>query len=151
MTGAIRFYSVHAAYGELSNFAPCPFVLGGRRWPTSEHYFQAHKFVDRGVQERIRAVPTAMAAAQLGRSRRLKLRPDWERVKLGVMRAAVEAKFRQHPALAALLLDTGDAPLVEHTEHDAFWGDGGDGGDGAGHNHLGRILVAVRAALRERA
>jgi predicted NAD-dependent protein-ADP-ribosyltransferase YbiA (DUF1768 family) len=47
--------------------------------------------------------------------------------------------------LGALLLATGDARLVEHTENDAYWG---DGGDGSGRNELGRILMAVRAALR---
>jgi ribA/ribD-fused uncharacterized protein len=61
------------------------------------------------------------------------------------MMEAVEAKFRQHEALRALLLDTGDAMLVEHTKRDAFWG---DGGDGSGRNELGRILMAVRERLR---
>ena len=37
------------------------------------------------------------------------------------------------------------AKLVEHTENDAFWGDGGDGG---GRNELGRVLMAVRERLR---
>jgi ribA/ribD-fused uncharacterized protein len=61
------------------------------------------------------------------------------------MREAVEAKFRQHAELGELLLATGDAKLVEHTENDDYWG---DGGDGAGRNELGRILMAVRDALR---
>ena len=43
--GVIRFYSVSAEYGELSNFALYPITLKGKRWPTSEHYFQAQKFV----------------------------------------------------------------------------------------------------------
>jgi hypothetical protein len=76
-----------------------------------------------------------------------KLRRDWERVKVGVMREAVEAKFRQHQDLRALLLATGDAKLVEHSEDDDFWG---DGGDGRGRNELGRILMAVRELLRQR-
>ena len=59
----------------------------------------------------------------------------------------VEARFRQHDELRALLLATGDATLVEHTEQDDFWG---DGGDGSGQNQLGRVLMAVRDALRER-
>jgi ribA/ribD-fused uncharacterized protein len=62
------------------------------------------------------------------------------------MREAVEAKFRQHGDLQSLLLATGDAKLIEHTENDDFWG---DGGDGSGRNELGRILMAVRARLRE--
>ena len=61
------------------------------------------------------------------------------------MRQAVEAKFRQHDELRSLLLGTGDAMLVEHTENDDYWG---DGGDGTGANHLGRILMAVRSVLR---
>ncbi len=85
-----------------------------------------------------------MLAAQMGRDRKRKLRRDWESVKLGVMREAVEAKFRQHAELRALLLGTGDATLVEHTENDAFWG---DGGDGSGRSELGRILMAVRQAV----
>jgi len=62
------------------------------------------------------------------------------------MREAVEAKFRQHDELRALLLETGDATLIEHTENDDFWG---DGGDGTCHNELGRILMAVRERLRQ--
>ena len=61
------------------------------------------------------------------------------------MRAAVDAKFRQHAALRELLLATGDAKLVEHTDRDAYWG---DGGDGTGRNMLGRILMAIRETLR---
>jgi len=30
----IRFYSVSAEYGELSNFALYPIMLKGKRWPT---------------------------------------------------------------------------------------------------------------------
>ena len=39
---------------------------------------------------------------------------------------------------------TGDAKLVEHTDNDAYWG---DGGDGSGKDHLGQILMKVREAL----
>jgi N-glycosidase YbiA len=141
----IEFYSVTAEYGELSNFAPYPITLKGKRWPTSEHYFQAQKFAAPRDQEEIRGANTPMLAARMGRDRKRKLRRDWERVKVGVMREAVEAKFRQHAELRALLLATGDAKLVEHTENDDYWG---DGGDGRGRNELGRILMAVRDALR---
>lgn len=44
-----------------------------------------------------------------------------------------------------LLLATGDAKRVEHTEQDDSWG---DGGDGSGKNMLGRILMEVREELR---
>jgi hypothetical protein len=142
----ILFYSVTDEHGELSNFAPYPIKVGGKSWPTSEHYFQAQKFVDPTVRERIRRTPRPAEAARLGRSRKLHIRPDWEAVKTAVMREAVQAKFEQHADLAASLLATGEATLVEHTPNDAFWG---DAGDGSGRNMLGRILMDVRASLEK--
>lgn len=145
MTDVIRFYSVTDEYGELSNFAPYPIKLEGRVWPTSEHYFQARKFAGTPHEEAIRKARTPGIAAELGRDRGKKLRRDWESVKVAVMREAVRAKFTQHPELRELLLGTGDAKLVEHTENDDYWG---DGGDGRGKNMLGRILMQLRGELR---
>lgn len=62
------------------------------------------------------------------------------------MRDAVRAKFTQHDELKALLLSTGNALLVEHTENDSYWG---DGGDGSGKNRLGRILMQIRDELKD--
>ncbi len=47
----IHFYSVSAEYGQLSNFAPHLITLKGKHWLTSEHYFQAQKFVAAVDQE----------------------------------------------------------------------------------------------------
>ena len=144
MPAPLHFYSVADAYGEFSNFAAFPIRLGGKLWPTSEHYFQAQKFKDAKVKEKIRKAKTPSLAARMGRDRSLKLRRDWESVKVGVMTEAVRAKFAQHEDLRELLLSTGDAQLVEHTDRDAYWG---DGGDGSGKNMLGRILMRVREEL----
>jgi ribA/ribD-fused uncharacterized protein len=145
VSSEVRFYRVGDAHGEFSNFAPYPISLDGSRWPTSEHYFQAQKFSDPKLREQVRRASTPGEAARLGRSRRAPLRGDWEAVKVDVMRRAVRAKFEQHPDLAARLLATGDARIVEHTGNDRFWG---DGGDGSGRNMLGEILMDVRARLR---
>ncbi|MFY0565754.1 NADAR family protein [Archangium lansingense] len=146
MSAVIHFYSVTDEYGEFSNFAPHPIKLEGKVWPTSEHYFQAQKFVGTPHEEAIRKARTPFIAAELGRDRSKKLRRDWESVKVAVMREALRAKFTQHPELRELLLSTGEAKLVEHTENDDYWG---DGGDGRGKNMLGRLLVELREALRE--
>lgn len=140
----IRFYSVADEFGAFSNFAPFPIRLDGKTWPTSEHYFQAQKFLDEEHIEAIRRAKSPMIAARLGRSRQCPLRRDWESVKLDVMRKAVYAKFTQHDALRELLLSTGESRIVEHTAKDAYWG---DGGDGRGQNMLGRILMEVRTQL----
>ena len=86
-----------------------------------------------------------MIAAHMGRDRKKPLRRDWESVKVAMMRKAVRAKFTQHDDLRHILLSTGDARIVEHTENDSYWG---DGGDGKGKNMLGRILMEIREELQ---
>ena len=140
----VKFYSVNEAYGAFSNFALYPIKIKGKTWPTSEHYFQAQKFKGTPRESRIRKVPSPMKAAQLGRSRKYKLRPDWEKVKDSVMYEAVRSKFTQYKELQELLLSTGEAKIIEHTENDNYWG---DGGDGKGKNKLGKILMKIREEL----
>src|ERR1043166_3576917 len=111
----ILFYRVNEPYGDFSNFSPHPFELKGKIWPTSEHYFQAQKFVGTEHEEAVRLAKSPMVAARMGRSRARPLRADWEIVKDDIMREALHAKFDQHPALRSLLLKTVDADLVEHT------------------------------------
>ena len=104
------------------------------------------KFNDKSEQEKVRKANSPMLAARMGRDRKRTLRRDWESAKVNVMREAVMAKFTQHDELRELLLATGDAKIIEHTANDDYWG---DGGDGKGKNMLGRILMDVRAKLRE--
>ncbi len=145
MSDPIRFYSVSEEFGEFSNFAAYPIRLDEKTWPTSEHYFQAQKFLEAEHQGEICSAKSPMIAARMGRSRKRPLRKDWESVKVSLMRKAVLAKFTQHEDLRDLLLSTGDAEIVEHTANDSYWG---NGGDGRGKNMLGRILMEVRDQLR---
>lgn len=146
MTHIIQFYSIADEYGEFSNFAPYSIHLDQQHWPTVEHYFQAQKFSDKNYQQKIRQANSPMLAATLGRDRKQKLRKDWESVKVQIMRKALIAKFQQHHDLRALLIGTGDAKLIEHTENDMYWG---DGGDGKGKNMLGRLLMEIRQILTD--
>lgn len=140
----ILFYRVNEPYGEFSNFAPYPIELKGKVWPTSEHYFQAQKFVGTEHEEEVRLAKSSMVAARMGRSRQRPLRADWEAAKVEIMREALRAKFSQHLAVQSLLLETGDSELVEHTKHDRYWA---DGGDGTGKNRLGELLMELRAQI----
>lgn len=143
----IKFYKTGDAYGEFSNFASFPISIRGLVWPTSEHYFQAQKFSDHEYREAIRNARTSMQAAQMGRDRAKRLRDDWDFVKEGIMLEALREKFSQHEELAKLLISTGDAFLIEHTENDSYWG---DGGDGSGLNRLGILLMQVRDEMKMR-
>lgn len=141
----IKFYKVNDDYGFMSNFAPYPFSDGGKIWPTSEHYFQAQKFLVPQIQEIIRQIVSPMDAALEGRNRQNPLRPDWEEVKDEVMLQALRMKFSQNPDIAKELMATGDAIIIEHTRNDAYWA---DGGDGSGKNKLGLLLMQVREELK---
>jgi ribA/ribD-fused uncharacterized protein len=145
MSAEVLFYAVSDEYGAFSNFSPYPITLRAHRWPTSEHFFQAQKFEDPKVREAIRKAKSPMQAARIGRDRKHRLRRDWDSARVHVMREALRAKFTQHAELRELLLSTGDATIVEHTERDDFWG---DGGDGSGKNMLGQLLMELRHELR---
>jgi GTP cyclohydrolase II len=142
----VRFYHSDQPWGELSNFSRHAVFLGGRIWPTVEHFYQAQKFSGSPHEETVRCSATPM----LAKLRAAELSPehrhsDWPAVKEGVMLEGLRAKFHQHPDLRGRLLRTGDQLLVEHTANDAYWG---DAGDGSGQNRLGVLLMQVREELR---
>ena len=145
MPKIIHFYSISDEFGCFSNFAQYSVRMKGKTWPTSEHYFQAQKFEDAKHRKQIRKTKSPMIAARMGRDRKKPLRRDWESVKVGIMRDVVRAKFAQHEDIRQILLSTGNAKIIEHTENDSYWG---DGGDGSGKNMLGRILMEVREELK---
>ncbi|MGW1280223.1 NADAR family protein [Streptomyces tsukubensis] len=142
----IYFYGTDdVPYGCFSNFSAHGLELDGQLWPTSEHYFQAQKFIGTRHAELVRRARTPLRAAELGRDPSRPLRRDWERVKDEVMRRAVGAKFRAHADIRGILLSTGDQEIVEDTGTDHYWG---RGRTGTGKNMLGRILMRTRSRLR---
>ncbi len=141
----IYFYKVNDEYGCFSNFAHYEFELDGKRWMTSEHYFQAQKFFGTKYEEKIRLLDNPMKVATMGRNHDLPLRDDWEQIKDEVMRKAVYAKFSQNNDIKDILLSTNDNTLIEKTSNDYYWG---CGTDGTGKNKLGVILMEVREKLK---
>jgi len=76
---------------------------------------------------------------RLGRN--VKLRSDWENVKIDVMTQVVRQKFECNPELLQRLLDTAPAKLEEGNNHgDQVWGTV----DGVGTNYLGKVLMKIR-------
>jgi len=126
-------------YRWLSNFEPVDVVFEGEIYPSVEHAYVAAKTLDRTTRRSIAALATPGAAKRAGKS--IKLRTDWEEVKLKVMSELVRQKF-QHVRMRKLLLATEDAQIIEtNSWGDVFWGVC----QGVGQNHLGRIIMEVRA------
>lgn len=137
----LDFYSVKSDFGEFSNFALFPILVDNVLWPTSEHYYQAHKYDDVELQEWVRAADTPYEAAKRGRDPKFAKRADWKEIKDSVMEVAVVAKFTQYETLKELLLLTNKSEIFEHTKNDCYWG---DCLDRSGQNKLGKLLMRIR-------
>lgn len=142
----IYFSKTTEEYGFMSNFYPARFTYNGYLFRTSEHFYQANKF-EPGSEafEMIVRQNSPMIAARVGRKKSLPLRPDWNEVKVEIMRAALFLKFSTNKDLADKLIATGDAEIVEKSSRDYFWG---CGKDGSGQNMLGKLLVELREILK---
>ncbi|CCM06412.1 uncharacterized protein FIBRA_08673 [Fibroporia radiculosa] len=144
----ISFYHKHRPFYEFTNFSPHSVKYDGRMYPTGEHLFQSFKFQrDRPlIAEHIRTCSDRPSVA-LSEARRFQheVRADWFEVNVKKMDEVLYHKFTQHEELKNLLLRTGDAPLVEDSDKDAFWG---IGADKRGRNELGKALERLRSRLR---
>lgn len=125
----------------LSNFYPVNVKYEGKTYRSVEHAYQAAKTEDEGARKKIREAQTAGEAKRLGR--RVKMSDDFEYHKVSVMKELLLQKFK-YPELKAKLLATGNSGLIEgNTWGDTFWGVCA----GVGENHLGKLLMEVRAEL----
>lgn len=134
-------------YAFLSNFYPSPFTHDGIEYPTNEHFFQAMKTTDLELRKAIAAAKTPGVAKRMGRT--IKLRPDWEKIKVDVMRLGLILKF-QNPDLKEKLLATGDEELIEgNWWHDNTWGSCHCDAcfNTPGRNMLGMLLMELRKEL----
>lgn len=124
----------------LSNFHTSKIEYKGLTYQNAEAAFQAQK--DPKRKEEFIDLPPNKAKA-LGRS--VKLRSDWNKVRVIIMFEIVESKFMQNKDLQAKLLETGEKALIEGNDWgDTFWGTC----NGKGMNQLGKILMLVRSDIR---
>lgn len=148
LPNTLYFYDSTRPYFDFSNFdMRHPFVIDGVKWRSSEHYFQAQKFVNEPeVYALIQKTVRPRDVLKLAREHKNKERKDWFKVNHKAMYTALRAKFTQYPELTKLLLATNDQILVEDAgKNDAYWG---AGAFMKGENHLGRMLMHIREELR---
>ncbi|MGB8467652.1 MAG: NADAR family protein [Candidatus Babeliales bacterium] len=144
----LLFYNSNQPFYEFTNFhAGYPVTIDNSKWPTTEHYYQAMKFADARLQNQIKQIIMAHDAFDFAQRHKKDIRSDWQQKSLAYMMNAVKNKFYQHQQLADMLVATYPQVLVENAlKNDSFYG---AGADGKGENHLGKILMKVRAALRK--
>jgi ribA/ribD-fused uncharacterized protein len=132
-------------YRWLSNFAPAEVILDGITYASVEHAYMSAKS-DEIKWKTFCADAKNSPAAVKKESKLLKLRSDWEKIKINVMEDCVRQKMRQEPYRSKLLA-TGSAIIQEgNTWKDMFWGI--DLHTGNGFNHLGKIIMKIRTELQ---
>lgn len=136
------------------------FTVDDVTYPSAEHYMMAGKarlFGDDEMLAQIIDAPAPAAAKQLGRQVRNFDDARWKAACFAIVVAGNVAKFGQNPALARVLLDTGDRVLVEAAPRDRIWGIGMGANNPAardprawrGSNLLGFALMEARDQLTQ--
>ena len=144
----------------FSNFFRTPFTYDGQTFQSSEQCFMYQKakfFCDNDNAARIVNETNPAAAKALGRKVRNFKDSVWLGHRKKFMTDANLEKFRQNPALAAVLLATGDKRLAEASPRDRIWGIGmgvsnpkiNDRAAWKGLNLLGQVLEDVRVILNK--
>lgn len=148
----VSFRKTTEDFGGLSNMAPgYPIYVLGFRIRTSEALYQACRFPHLPqVQRMIIEETSPMTAKMRSKPYRDDSRPDWDDVRVKIMRWCLRAKLLHNwTAFSGLLLATGDRPIVEDSRKDDYWGaKGGEDNLLAGRNVLGRLLMELREIVR---
>lgn len=126
----------------LSNFWLCDVELEGLKFKSVEAAYVAAKTTDIEMRLKIQNLQNPGECKRFGR--KIKLRNDWNAVKVEIMTDLVRQKFKNNSGLREKLIKTGSQMIVEgNTWGDTFWGVC----NGVGENTLGKIIMKVREEL----
>lgn len=130
----------------LSNFYYCHVEYKGNVYLSVEHAYQALKATNE-IDRKWVAEANGSAEARL-RGRCVKVRGGFDNFKNRLMLKLLWSKFHHNPHLRTKLLATWPHELVHGNMHeDKYWGVSRRTGEG--ENHLGKLLMFVRDAIKE--
>jgi ribA/ribD-fused uncharacterized protein len=133
--------------------SPYPVEYQGKSWKTTEALFQALRFDDEDVIEKIRSDNSPMGAKFTAKKYKSQMIVDPQSsVDIKNMIKVVALKIEQHPDLRELLVNTGTDEIIEDVTSrmrgsGVFWGAGLKDGDWIGENILGKIWMKQRSLL----
>jgi ribA/ribD-fused uncharacterized protein len=140
----IFFYENEHYY--LSNFSAFAVIWKGFRFDTSEAVYHYEKFPNNElIQYQIRTALSAHEALQIARENAFLRRPDWNDIKVPIMKGILITKAQQHRYIRQKLLETGNKTLIEDSWRDDFWGWGKDKN---GKNMMGELWMELREQMR---
>ena len=153
----VAFWKVGNEYGVFSNWYLRYMEIHAKKYNSVEQYMMYQKaliFGDDEIAHEIMQTHSMSKIKALGRRVRNYDDKKWNEVRYDVVLTAVRAKFTQHKDLKRVLLETGDAEIVEASPYDRIWGIGTnrpheimDKQKWKGQNLLGKALMQVREEL----
>ena len=149
------FLKTKERFGGLSNMAAgFPLVVNDVRILTSEALYQACRYPTcPEIQRVIIAQASPMTAKMKSKAHLKNTRPDWDKVRVKIMRWCLQIKLAQNAdTFGKVLLSTQDLPIVEKkVRRGDFWGARvQDDGTLVGCNVLGRLLMELRQEWKEK-
>lgn len=146
------FKKTHEEWGGFSNMASgYPITINDIHIRSSEALYQALKFpAHPEVQNKILAQTSPMTAKMVGKPFRELIRPDFDVIRIRIMKWCVYAKLLSNfDKFSNLLLESGNKIIVEESSKDNFWGAKRNQENRlVGVNVLGRILMQTRDNIR---
>ena len=129
----------------FSNFSSYQVEWKGLVWKTSEHAYQASKFLDEKIKKEIFDSRSAYDSKMLSIKYKDKIRDGWYDMRLPIMEEIIREKLAQHPHIKKKLLQTENRPIIEASKDDSFWG---WGPNKTGQNNHGKIWMKLREELK---
>lgn len=158
----IPFYShTKGNYKCFSQFYPCSFRIQDNTFCCAEQWMMYSKAClfpgNDDIANKILLLKDPSKIKKLGRDVKGFVDHVWHQERERIVYQGNLAKFSQNPALAKVLLDTGNGVLVEASPDDRIWGVGlamtdpdiKDASKWRGLNLLGQALMKVREQLNQ--
>jgi hypothetical protein len=123
------------SHPETDNFLPCKFIIDGITYSSAENYFQCAKATNDA--DRYMVLNSGSGCAAWAAGNKIKIRSDWETVKVDEMYKGNLAKFQQNEDLRNALLSSGTGS-VRFGGSTGFW-----------NKWNGLIMERIRAELRQ--
>lgn len=149
------FKKTHDQWGGYSNMASgYPLIINDIQIRSSEALYQAFKYTNHPeIQLKILEQTSPMTAKMVAKPFKSLIRPDFEIIKIRIMKWCVYAKLLcNYEKFSYLLLESENKMIVEESRRDNFWGAKRTQDNKLiGVNVLGRILMEARENLKKEA
>jgi len=132
----------------FSNFSSFAVKWRGKLWQTSEHAYQASRFIGKDFKT-VQKILKAKSADEAYKIAQKSLRKNFDKYTeedIKNMESILREKLKQNPYVMHKLLQTGNRIIVEDSPKDSFWG---WGKNRKGRNELGKLWMKLRKEIKK--